>query len=48
MGSTLNYHILSDSAAAAYLWDRLADVMDEFNGKPVGLMAMRRLDPQQP
>jgi hypothetical protein len=28
MGSTLNYHILSDSAAAAYLWDRLADWMN--------------------
>lgn len=44
LGKTLHYHILADSAAAGYLWDCLLDAMDEFNGGPVGLTALRRLD----
>lgn len=44
LGSTLNFHILSDSAAAGYLWDCLLDAMAEFNGRPVGLAALRRLE----
>lgn len=44
LGSTLHFHLLYDSAAAGYLWDCLLDAMGEFNGKPVGLTALRRLD----
>lgn len=44
LGTTLHYHVLADSAAAGYLWECLLDAMNEFNGKPVGLTALRRLD----
>src|SRR5690625_4573533 len=40
LGETLHYHLLADSAAAAYLWECLMDAMDEFHGKPVGLIAL--------
>ena len=37
------YHLLADSASAAYLWDCLIDAMAEFAGRPVGLGALRAL-----
>jgi sarcosine oxidase subunit gamma len=39
----LAYHLLCDSASAAYLWDCLIDAMAEFDGGPVGLDALRSL-----
>jgi sarcosine oxidase subunit gamma len=42
-GGALAYHLLGDSASAAYLWDCLIDAMAEFDGKPVGLAAARAL-----
>jgi sarcosine oxidase subunit gamma len=39
----LAYHVLGDSASAAYLWDCLIDAMAEFDGAPVGLAAVRGL-----
>ncbi len=39
----LAYHLLSDSASAAYLWECLIDAMSEFDGRPVGLTAVRAL-----
>lgn len=42
-GGTLAYHLLFDSASAAYLWDCLIDAMAEFGGGPVGLKAMQGL-----
>jgi sarcosine oxidase subunit gamma len=40
---TLAYHLLTDSASAEYLWDCLLDAMAEFDGRPVGLTAVRAL-----
>jgi sarcosine oxidase subunit gamma len=40
---TLAYHLLTDSASAEYLWDCLLDAMTEFEGRPVGLAAVRAL-----
>ena len=37
------FHLLADSASAAYLWDGLLDAMAEFGGRPVGLSALRSL-----
>ena len=42
-GGTLAYHLLFDSASATYLWDVLIDAMEEFDGRPVGLTAVRGL-----
>lgn len=42
-GATPAYHLLCDSASAAYLWDCLVDAMAEFGGRPVGLAALRAL-----
>ena len=39
----LAYHLLCDSASAAYLWDCLLDAMSEFDGRPIGLAALRTL-----
>jgi sarcosine oxidase subunit gamma len=41
--SSLAYHLLADSASAAYLWAAVVDAMAEFEGRPVGLEAARRL-----
>jgi sarcosine oxidase subunit gamma len=43
-GGALAYHLLGDSASAAYLWDCLTDAMAEFDGRPVGLAAARALE----
>ena len=45
-GGQLAYLLLCDSASAAYLWDCLVDAMTEFNGRPVGLAAIRVLGNQ--
>lgn len=42
-GSVPGYHLLFDSASATYLWDCLIDAMAEFEGRPVGLSALRSL-----
>lgn len=34
------YHLLCDSASAAYLWACLIDAMAEFDGRPIGLAAL--------
>lgn len=44
LGDTAACHVLGDSASAAYLWGCLADAMAEFDGRPVGIDALRRLD----
>ena len=43
---SLAYHLLADSASAAYLWECLFDAMTEFDGRPVGLTAVRSLSQQ--
>ena len=42
-GGSLAFHLLADSASAAYLWGALRDAMAEFDGAPVGLLALRKL-----
>ncbi len=37
------YHLLADSAAAEYLWDRVVEAMASLDGRPVGLARLRRL-----
>ena len=43
LGDVLAYHLLTDSAAAGYMWMCLLDAMDEWGGVPVGLAALRAL-----
>lgn len=43
IGAVTAFHVLADSASAEYLWDCLLDAMDEFGGRPVGLVALRAL-----
>ena len=43
LGRTPAYHVLADSASAEYLWGCLLDAMEEFDGAPVGLLALRQL-----
>ena len=42
-GEVVAYHLLADSASAEYFWTSLIDAMAEFDGKPIGLAAVRRL-----
>ncbi len=42
-GATPLFHVLGDSASAEYLWESLADAMDEIGGGPVGLWALHAL-----
>jgi sarcosine oxidase subunit gamma len=42
-GGAPAFHLLADSASAAYLWSCLRDAMTEFDGIPVGLSAVRKL-----
>jgi len=39
----LAYHLYADSASAEYWWECLLDAAREFDGKPVGLDALRSL-----
>jgi sarcosine oxidase subunit gamma len=41
--TTLAFHLLFDSASAAFCWDCLIDAMAEFDGAPVGLSALEAL-----
>ena len=42
-GTVPGFHLLADSASADYLWDCLQDAMNEFDGGPIGLTALREL-----
>ena len=43
LGTVPVFHILGDSASAEYYWDALIDAMAEFEGRLVGLTALRIL-----
>jgi len=43
LGDTLGYHLLIDSASADFFWPAIMDAMNEFEGGPVGLSALRSL-----
>ncbi len=43
LGGVPAYHLLATSASAEYLWDCLTDAMAEFDGRPIGLSAVREL-----
>ncbi len=43
LGRLPSYHLLTDSASAEFMWSSLMDAMTEFNGRPVGLTALRKL-----
>lgn len=43
LGATGAFYILADSASADYLWPCLLDAMGEFDGRPVGLVALQTL-----
>jgi sarcosine oxidase, subunit gamma len=43
LGPVPAYHLLADIASAEYLWGAVLDAMSEFNGRPVGLAALRQL-----
>jgi len=42
-GTVPGFHLLADSASADYLWDCLQDAVNEFDGGPIGLTALREL-----
>ena len=42
-GTVPGFHLLVDTASADYLWDCLQDAMNEFDGGPIGLTALREL-----
>lgn len=42
-GATYALTMVADSASAVYLWSCLTDAMAEFDGRPVGLEALRAL-----
>lgn len=48
LGPTLGYDLLADSASAGWFWDVLLDAMAEFDGRPVGLTALRALAHSRP
>ena len=43
LGTTPAFYVLADSASADFLWPGLIDAMQEFDGAPVGLEALRAL-----
>ncbi len=43
LGGTPAFHLLGDSASAAYAWGVLVDAMTPLGGVPVGLAAVRRI-----
>jgi sarcosine oxidase, subunit gamma len=43
LGEAPAFHLLADSASSEYLWTCVLDAMAEFDGKPVGWSALRRL-----
>jgi sarcosine oxidase, subunit gamma len=42
LGQLPAFHLLGDSASAAYMWDGLLDAMAEFGGRPVGLAILQQ------
>ncbi len=44
LGTTTCFYILSDTSFAEYLWDAMLDAMAEFDGIPVGILALRALE----
>jgi len=43
LGQVAGYQLLADIASADYLWSAVQDAMQEFQGGPVGLAALREL-----
>ena len=43
LGQTIAYHLLADIASAEYLWTCVEDAMAEYDGRVVGLAALRAL-----
>ena len=43
LGSTHCFYILTDVSSAEFLWDCLLDAMAEYDGRPVGVAALRAL-----
>ncbi len=43
LGETYALDMVADSASAVYMWSCLTDAMAEFDGRPVGLSALRSL-----
>ncbi len=43
LGGTLAYHLLADIASAEYLWTCMEDAVAEYDGRIVGLAALRSL-----
>ena len=43
LGQVPAFHLLADLASADYLWPAVLDAMQEFDGGPVGLTALRQL-----
>ncbi len=43
LGATIAYHVCADIASADYLWTCLEDAMAEYDGRIVGLAALRAL-----
>lgn len=43
LGTAPCFYILSDVSSAEFLWDCLLDAMQEFEGSPVGIAALRNL-----
>lgn len=43
LGATYCLLVVADSASAVYMWECLSDAMAEFDGRPVGLSALRGL-----
>ncbi|MDQ0467965.1 hypothetical protein [Labrys wisconsinensis] len=43
LGTTPAFHVLADSASAAYFWECLRDAAVEFGGRIVGISALRGL-----
>ena len=46
LGPVPGYQLLADIASAEYLWSAVLDAMQEFEGGPVGLAALRELGGQ--
>ncbi len=44
LASTPCYYLFTDTSCAEYFWDVLLDSMSEFDGRPVGIRALRTLD----
>ncbi|MFQ5660117.1 MAG: sarcosine oxidase [Gammaproteobacteria bacterium] len=44
LGTTPCFFILCDVSVTEYLWDTMLDAMAEFQGMPVGIMALRSLE----